>query len=155
MSRPFTKESFDSKYKKMDNGCWEWLATKNQDGYGRVKRFGKLESAHRVSYELYKGELGDKHVLHSCDNPSCVNPEHLWLGTHLENQKDKANKGRAKTTSMTGESHPKHKLTTEQVLFIKNSSLPTRVLMDMFHVSEMLIYGIRKGTRWKHLTTTT
>lgn len=155
MSRPFTKESFDSKHKKTDNGCWEWVATKNQDGYGRIKRFGKLESAHRVSYELYKGELGDKHVLHSCDNPSCVNPEHLWLGTHLENQQDKARKGRAKANPMPGEKHPKHKLNTEQALFIKDSVLPVRTLMHMFSVSEMLIYGIRNGTKWKHLTTTT
>lgn len=152
MSHRFTKESFDLKYKKVPSGCWEWSATKNQDGYGRVRRLGKLESAHRVSYELYKGPLQGLHVLHSCDNPSCVNPEHLRLGTHLENQQEKAAKGRSKANPMPGEAHPSHKLTTEQALFIKNSTASVKELMDLFGVSEMLIYGIRKGTKWKHLT---
>ena len=93
MSRPFTQEVFEQKFVKCD-GCWEWLASKNPDGYGRVRRFGRMESAHRIAYELYVGAIEDKQVLHTCDNPSCVNPKHLFLGTHKENMEDKVRKGR-------------------------------------------------------------
>jgi len=152
MSKPFTKESFDLKYTKEPNGCWEWLAVKNQDGYGRVKRFGKLESAHRVSYELYKGPLGGKHVCHSCDNPGCVNPEHLWLGTHKDNQKDKANKNRAIANRMPGETHPSHKLTTTEVLEIFYSKEITKYLSGKYKISTSLVSAIKLGKRWKHIT---
>lgn len=152
MSARFTQESFEQKFKPTETGCWEWLKTKNQDGYGRVKRFGKLESAHRVSYELYKGPIGGLHVLHSCDNPSCVNPEHLRLGTHKENQEEKARKGRGVGHSMPGTKHPSHKLTEAQALAIKTSDLSVAHLQQLYPVSEMLIRDIRAGKRWKHLT---
>ena len=153
MSAKFTKESFDLKYTKHPNGCWEWDRTKNQDGYGRVKKFGVLCSAHRVSYELYKGPVGDKHVCHSCDNPGCVNPAHLWLGTHQDNQKDKATKKRAIGHIMPGECHPKHKLNSTQVLEIFNSDKSASILSKCYSVSPSLINNIKAGNRWKHLTT--
>lgn len=73
-------------------GCWNWVgAVANKKGYGSF--FG--DRAHRVSYRTFKGEIpSDKHVLHRCDNPSCVNPEHLFLGTNKENIDDKMLKGR-------------------------------------------------------------
>jgi hypothetical protein len=152
MSAKFSKESFDSKWIESDTGCWEWQAVKNQDGYGRVKRLGVLCSAHRVAYELYKGPLGDKHVCHTCDNPGCVNPDHLWLGTHIDNQKDKALKKRAVGNAMPGESHPSHKLTSIVVLDIFYSKESVKSLSYKYKVSQSLIQLIKSGKRWKHIT---
>ena len=77
--------------------CWEWSLSKNRKGYGQCTYKGKYQSAHRLSYYLYYNvDPGKLHVCHKCDNPGCVNPEHLWLGTNYDNHKDKIQKGRAK-----------------------------------------------------------
>lgn len=89
--------------------CWEWKANKNNKGYGMI-RLGGLASkvlAHRVSYELEHGVIpGDKIVMHRCDNPGCVNPAHLRLGTMLDNMLDKVAKGRARYNPLRGDNHP-------------------------------------------------
>lgn len=77
------------------NGCWVWLASKNNSGYGKFFMDGKLRSAHRAAWTLFKNEpIGDMHVLHTCDNKACVNPEHLFLGTNYDNVQDMIRKGR-------------------------------------------------------------
>jgi len=74
--------------------CWLWIG-ENVGGYGRIRVNGRKESANRVSWLIHKGEIPQGlNVCHSCDNPSCVNPSHLWLGTVLENMKDRDKKGR-------------------------------------------------------------
>ena len=78
--------------KKGPDECWEWFGQKNPKGYGYVKPYGLT---HRFSYELHTGEKpGELFVCHSCDNPPCVNPAHLWLGTVTDNQRDAKAKGR-------------------------------------------------------------
>lgn len=75
--------------------CWIWLGTKNKDGYGLVSHNKKSATTHRVSWELHNGPIPNKlQVLHRCDNPPCVNPAHLWLGTNGDNTRDAAQKGR-------------------------------------------------------------
>ena len=77
--------------------CWEWTATLDGGGYGRIKSGGKLDGAHRVSWELHHGKIPvDRWVLHRCDNRKCVNPAHLFLGTRGDNVSDMVQKGRAK-----------------------------------------------------------
>jgi len=80
-----------------DSGCIEWIAARDSNGYGRIWHKGQNRTAHTVAYETYvrpiqKGE----HVLHSCDNPCCINVKHLWIGTHLDNMRDKTQKGRCR-----------------------------------------------------------
>ena len=79
-------------------GCWEWTATKRHDGYGQMwigAGGGETVGAHVLSYLFHKGPIPKKRVImHSCDNPSCVNPEHLSIGTHLENLMQARDRGR-------------------------------------------------------------
>lgn len=74
--------------------CWEWKAAKNKAGYGCIGINGTVQLAHRTSYFIHHGSWPDMPVLHSCDNPACVNPAHLRLGDHAENAKDKMQRGR-------------------------------------------------------------
>lgn len=99
------KVNFHSKYNIVENGCWEWKLSLDKDGYGQYSVKGyKIHRAHRWSYSLFKSEIPNKlMVCHHCDNPTCVNPDHLFLGTALDNTKDSQSKDRR--PSMT---HPSY-----------------------------------------------
>lgn len=91
----YLKEAALNKHYKLPSGCWMWSGSVGTDGYGKTKWKGKTIRAHRLVYMLTKGEIAEGlFVLHTCDKPDCVNPEHLWLGTHAENEADKDAKGR-------------------------------------------------------------
>ena len=91
------KERFMSKVKQIPGGCWEWQGSKGKDGYGKLMVKRKNLRSHRVSYELFVGAIPKVLcVCHSCDNPLCVKPEHLWCGSHQDNMKDMIQKGRAR-----------------------------------------------------------
>jgi len=90
-----TEKKFWEKSKANGHGCWEWTGSIDKDGYGQIHLHGKTIRAHRFAYMLVNGETPDnKHVLHTCDNPACVNPNHLWLGTNQDNVDDRERKGR-------------------------------------------------------------
>lgn len=98
--------------KASDDECWVWKAS-CRDGYGQVRIEKVLRSAHRVAYELTYGEIeGDLQVLHECDNRPCCNPKHLFLGTLLDNMKDRNKKGRQVSGTL--------KLTSEQIIEIRS-----------------------------------
>ena len=130
-----------------ENGCWIWLGSKSKAGYGLSysSQQKKLVSAHRLAFAAFKGEISQGMVVaHACDNPLCVNPDHLWLATHAENSADMVKKGR----SAKGEKCGKSKLTEEQVKFIRESNLSQRQLGAMFGVSHANIGYIKRGFTW-------
>lgn len=131
--------------------CMEWIGGKFDFGYGKFKLFKTHVRSHRFSYEFYNGPIPEGIlVCHSCDNPPCVNPTHLWLGTHQDNDQDKVMKGR----STKGIKNATSKLTEGQVLEIINlSSIYTEEqIANMFGVASTIINRIKNGKNWTHIT---
>lgn len=148
------QERFEQKYIKTD-GCWEWIASLNPNGYGKMNINGKTCAAHRISYRLYVGDIADGMcVCHSCDNPRCVNPSHLFLGTQLENIHDMLDKHRQGMTGLHGEKHFNTRLTDKQVIEIRErwrSGESIKSLSETYPVSRDALYKIVKNITWKHL----
>jgi hypothetical protein len=129
--------------------CWNWTGRLNEDGYGPVNRLGERTKAHVVAYKLIKGEPRGLHVLHTCDNRACCNPSHMFLGTNLDNVRDKVNKGRQHRIS--GEANVRAKLTTQDVLAIRASAEKGVVLANRYGVTSVLISRIRLRKAWRHI----
>ena len=137
--------------------CHYWVgALGRKKGYGafKVREKGNRDNCrqykvHRLIYEFVKGPINDKHVLHRCDNPQCVNPEHLFLGTHQENMQDMAKKGRA----WQGSKHKDAKLKPEQVLEIRKlyaeGGHTMRSLGAKYGIAHSHIRKIVIGEKWK------
>jgi hypothetical protein len=136
-------------------GCHYWIGNqRKKQGYGGFRYNGKMMLAHRVSYLLNKGEIGDKHVLHSCDNPYCVNPDHLFLGTHQDNMSDMKKKGRG--VSLKGSDHyaSASEFTDQEVLSIKKQlrlGVKQSHIAALYGVHKTTIQGIASGKSWKHI----
>lgn len=146
------KERFMSHVNKTE-GCWMWVAYKDRKGYGK---FGHKKGtlAHRFSYILHNGKIPKgMQVCHSCDNPSCVNPNHLWVGTNRDNQMDCISKGRARRNSPFGEKNGLSKLTDDQVRDIKifSESMKQAELAIMYDCHPSNISFILSGKTWKHV----
>jgi hypothetical protein len=150
--------------KNVDTGCWEWVACTDECGYGEFKIDGNSRHAHRVSWELFIGEIPEKmEVCHTCDNPPCVNPDHLFLGTHKENMADMVKKGRYVKGKIykgiesfhRGSLSPCAKLTEDNVIEIVNRVDNGEAMYSLakeFGVSYNTIRQIITGKRWGWLT---
>ena len=134
--------------------CWLWTGSLSS-GYGQMNGRGHrgcspVRASH-VAYELFKGPLiPGLHVCHSCDNPRCVNPAHLWLGDDMANSLDKRAKGR----SNTGERHGKAKLTTAQVQEIRalrRDGVAASRIAERFGITRAYVYRVQHGMTWGHL----
>lgn len=154
MARP--RESLDVRFwKKVRRGkaCWVWTGYKNPRGYGIISAGGspiQLLLAHRVSWVLSRGEIPNGMcVMHKCDNPPCVNPKHLVVGTQAENLDDMRKKGRDRYRPLFGENNPRHRLTDRSVLSIRKSALSHRELGIMHGVARSTITAVKSGRTWE------
>lgn len=138
-------DRFNSKVKPKGS-CLEWQASRFSSGYGQFFTNGKNHRAHRWLYEHVNGKLSDGLVVrHTCDNPACVNIEHLEVGTQQDNINDKVRRGR----QLRGENHGRALLTREDVERIRESNETHRELANRFSVSEGCINNIKLRRTWK------
>ena len=153
MIDPKWRQRFDEKWVAGEKGCWVWTGAKLPKGYGFIKvpRQRKQEYAHRLAWMIYKGEIPEGlYVLHTCDNPSCVNPAHLMLGT----QKDNLDQMVSRDRHLYGERNSEAKLTEKIVenihrLYAQGNSQER--IGVIYGVHQMTVSKILRGIRWKHI----
>lgn len=127
------------------DGCWLWLAAVDKDGYGTFRLNGRKQRANRASYILFVGPIPDqKIVCHFCDNPQCVNPDHLWIGSHADNIRDRDDKNR----TSKGERHYNAKLNALDVWLVRNLDLSYSKIASFFGISKGHVSNIKKNRKW-------
>lgn len=133
--------------------CWNWLGSRKSGWHGQWRNAaGQIELTHRAAWRLMRGPIpSGMFVLHRCDNPSCMNPTHLFLGSQSDNCKDMWNKGRARPKQLKGEQHGNSKLTAELVRDIRSSKESGSEIARRLSLSATTICDIRKRRTWKHL----
>lgn len=134
---------------KSEKGCWVWQKSKAGNGYGKITFYKRQVYVHRAMYRIFYGEIpSGMMVMHSCDNPSCVNPEHLSLGTAKDNVRDMLNKDRGmKNWSFFRERNPKTKFTKEkkeEMLREYDEGMPIKVILQEYSISHAQFFRIRK-----------
>lgn len=150
---------FSKKYRTAEGGCWLWTGCKHSTGYGRFGlSTGNIEYAHRAAWLLFRGPITEGlFVLHRCDVRLCVNPEHLFLGTQLDNMRDASAKGRIKpgaATFASDETHQAAKLSDAQVREIRGSNLSSAALFrsGRYPVTHASICAARKRVTFRSVT---
>jgi hypothetical protein len=144
--------------------CWPWVGTCELAGYGVMWRSGgrggeprKVWKAHRLSWEIHHGPIpAGRNVLHHCDNPPCVNPAHLYVGSRADNARDRAERRRGKEHRQQGASNDNAKLTDDLVrqIIVELQRLPRRPQSDIareFGISQPQVSRIMRRENWTHL----
>jgi hypothetical protein len=138
------------------DACWVWAGMRDKRGYGFLYVGGaKKVLAHRFSWELANGEISSgMHVLHRCDNPNCIRPSHLFVGTHADNMRDMASKGRARSGGCRGSGYNRAVLDEASVAVVMAQlaeGIPTGQVARNFGVSRGAILAISIGRTWTHV----
>jgi hypothetical protein len=151
-------QRFNAKWMPEPNsGCWLWTASCYPTGYGafyigKSEKHNKIIPAHRASWIIHNGEIPDGlFVLHKCDVKSCVNPVHLFLGTKWDNTHDCINKGRFVNMGRPGEKNGRAKISEQEMLEIRSSKLPPKILAEKFGILPCAIWKIRTKMSWNHI----
>lgn len=135
-----------------NSGCWLWTGYATGSGYGATRRAGKWVLAHRLSYELHTSAIDSGTVVrHRCDNPICVNPDHLEIGSVGDNVRDSVRRGRISR----GEDRPAAKLTVAQVIAIRAlhaDGIPNRVVAERYGISADNVRLIARRKAWRHVS---
>src|ERR1017187_469479 len=151
--RPSLKDRLLRRIQVTASGCWEWTGFRDKDGYGRINVNGKETVASRAMWTVCKGQMPPgQQVYHSCDNPPCINPNHLFLGTALDNALDSMNKGRKKGINL-GEANNTTAPTTELVLQIRSEytrGVPQTEIANNLAVHKVTVHNIVRRKTWKH-----
>lgn len=135
---------------EMSGDCWVWTGHRTSNGYGRITVLGKVRLSHRVSWAVHHGPVSDgMRVLHRCDNPPCINPAHLFLGTSADNNADMRAKGR--DAVLAGERNGRAKLTAQQVREIRAAVLveDKATVARRFRISRRTVLRIVVGDIWR------
>jgi hypothetical protein len=144
-------DRFHARYEKKETGCWNWIGGKNYNGYGTYKINTDFWLAHRFSAHIHGLDMSMPIIRHQCNNPSCVNPEHLLPGTVQDNMNDKVNANR----QSKGANHGTAKLTETQVLEIRSKYKPRiytlKMLSQEYNISLEPIRRIIERRTWKHI----
>lgn len=144
---------FEAKWKMAENGCWSWIGAKLPAGYGIIKipNCRKFEYAHRLSWRIFRGEIPEGlYVLHTCDNPNCVNPEHLMLGNQKENSRQMV----ARDRHLYGERNTESKLTehiVENIHRMYSKGYAQSRIAIIYGIHQMTVSKIIRGERWAHV----
>jgi hypothetical protein len=143
------KDHFDRCYvPEPMSGCWLWVNAGFGYGYSMFSHRGYIERSHRASWRIHKGQIPDGlMVCHKCDNPACVNPDHLFLGTNKDNLGDMVRKGR----SRRGSRQWKASITEEQAIAIFVDQRPRIKIAEEYGTSIDVVHRIKQRTRWKHI----
>lgn len=145
---PF-KDRFEQKVERIPGvDCHLWTACLIARDYGGIQHNGKIKRAHRVAYELYVGPIPDGMcVLHRCDTPACVNPDHLFVGTPADNSEDMCSKGR----SPKGVRNGRAKLEESQILAIRADPRSQRTIGKEYGISRIQVRHIKRRIQWQHV----
>lgn len=150
-SSSILEKRFWSGVKKEDK-CWIWIGSKTLKNYGKLYDRGRVLRAHRISWGLHYGLIPDRmNVLHKCDNPPCIRPDHLFLGTHQDNSDDMVNKLR----TVHGSKHHRSKLSelkVKEIFRLRDSGMSQRKIGAIFGVSKPTIRYVLTGKTWRHVS---
>ena len=140
---------FEAKFEPVpEAGCWLWNASVDRAGYGQFRLDGKCAKSHRAAYRLYVGPIAPGlHVCHKCDTPSCVNPDHLFLGTDADNHADRDRKGRV----AHGSRHYLSKLTDADVREIRAAGGPQSAIAARYGIHQSAVSYIKSRATWAHV----
>lgn len=138
--------------RKGPRDCWEWTGHASKSGYCHVRKDSKVMLAHRVALALTDGDWDNAlDVLHTCDNPRCCNPAHLWRGTQLDNMRDMYNKGRG-PRRYRGSTNKNAKLSEPDIMRIRTSEKRNIDLASEYNVAKTTISAIKKRRSWRHVS---